>query len=85
MSWEASLFEAEVNRAVLRGEADIAVHSLKDIPAQLSEGLVIAMVTERLDPRDAVVSKVGFGIRELPAGSRVGTSSLRRRGGSRWP
>ena len=74
------LFEAEVNLAVLRGEADIAVHSLKDIPAQISDGLELAMVTERQDPRDAVISIEGYSLDTLPRRARIGTSSLRRRG-----
>ncbi|MGC8596677.1 MAG: hydroxymethylbilane synthase [Thermocladium sp.] len=74
------LFEAEVNLAVLRGEADIAVHSLKDIPAQISDGLELAMVTERQDPRDAIISIKGYSLDTLPSKARIGTSSLRRRG-----
>lgn len=74
------IFEKEVNLAVLRGEADIAVHSLKDMPAQISSGLTLAMTPPRDDPRDALVSVRYSGLDSLPQGSVVGTSSLRRRG-----
>jgi hydroxymethylbilane synthase len=69
------LFTKEIEEALLDGRADLAVHSLKDLPTELPEGLVLAAVPEREDPRDAVVGKR---IDELPKGARVGTSSLRR-------
>ncbi len=69
------LFTKEIEEALLDGRADLAVHSLKDLPTELPEGLVLAAVPEREDPRDAVVGKR---IDELPPGARVGTSSLRR-------
>jgi hydroxymethylbilane synthase len=69
------LFTKEIEEALLDGRADLAVHSLKDLPTELPEGLVLAAVPEREDPRDAVVGKR---IDELPQGARVGTSSLRR-------
>ncbi|HXB70831.1 MAG TPA: hydroxymethylbilane synthase [Candidatus Acidoferrales bacterium] len=69
------LFTKEIEEALLDGRADLAVHSLKDLPTALPEGLVLAAVPEREDPRDAVVGKP---LAELPAGARVGTSSLRR-------
>src|SRR5580700_11215500 len=69
------LFTKEIEEALLDGRADLAVHSLKDLPTELPEGLVLAAVPEREDPRDAVVGKR---IDELPHGARVGTSSLRR-------
>lgn len=69
------LFTKEIEEALLDGRADLAVHSLKDLPTELPEGLVIAAVPEREDPRDAVVGKR---LDELPRGARVGTSSLRR-------
>jgi len=78
------LFIKEIEEALLRGEVDVAVHSMKDIPTDLPEGLHIAAVCEREDPRDAFVSRIhdsGFRIhsfRELPHGATVGTSSLRR-------
>ena len=56
----------------------MAVHSLKDVPAELRAGLAIVAVPTRADPRDAIVSRSGVGLDALPAGSRVGTSSLRR-------
>jgi hydroxymethylbilane synthase len=72
------LFVKELEQALLRGEADIAVHSMKDVPAQLPDGLVLDTVLEAEDPRDAFVSNRYGTLEELPAGARVGTSSLRR-------
>jgi hydroxymethylbilane synthase len=69
------LFTKEIEEALLDGRADLAVHSLKDLPTELPEGLVLAAVPEREDPRDAVV---GRKLADLPPGARVGTSSLRR-------
>jgi hydroxymethylbilane synthase len=69
------LFTKEIEEALLDGRADLAVHSLKDLPTELPEGLVLAAVPEREDPRDAVVGK---SLADLPAGAKVGTSSLRR-------
>lgn len=69
------LFTKEIEEALLDGRADLAVHSLKDLPTELPEGLVLAAVPEREDPRDAVVGKR---LSDLPSGARVGTSSLRR-------
>ena len=69
------LFTKEIEEALLDGRADLAVHSLKDLPTELPAGLVLAAVPEREDPRDAVV---GRPLADLPAGARVGTSSLRR-------
>jgi hydroxymethylbilane synthase len=63
---------------MLEGTADIAVHSMKDVPAELPEGLEIRVILEREDPRDAFVSNSFTGIDALPQGARVGTSSLRR-------
>ncbi len=74
------IFEREVNQAVLRGEADVAVHSLKDMPAQISSDLILAMTPPRDDPRDALVSVKQYTVDTLPPNSTVGTSSLRRRG-----
>lgn len=73
------LFVKEIEEALLRGEADLAVHSIKDVPTDLPEGLVLSAIPPREDPRDALVSRGGQGLRELPEGARVGTSSLRRR------
>jgi len=72
------LFVKEIEEALLRGEIDIAVHSMKDVPTEIPEGLVIAAITAREDPRDAVVSREGKSLFDQPPGTRVGTSSLRR-------
>ena len=69
------LFTKEIEEALLDGRADLAVHSLKDLPTELPEGLVLAAVPEREDARDAVVGRT---LADLPPGARVGTSSLRR-------
>jgi hydroxymethylbilane synthase len=69
------LFTKEIEEALLDGRADLAVHSLKDLPTELPEGLVLAAVPEREDPRDAVIGKR---LDDLAQGARVGTSSLRR-------
>src|SRR5450432_4283440 len=69
------LFTKEIEEALLDGRADLAVHSLKDLPTELPEGLTLAAVPEREDARDAVVGKP---LADLPPGARVGTSSLRR-------
>ncbi len=69
------LFTKEIEEALLNGTIDLAVHSLKDLPTELPEGLTIAAVPLRADPRDAIV---GRRLQELPPGSLVGTSSLRR-------
>jgi hydroxymethylbilane synthase len=72
------LFVKELESALEEGRADIAVHSLKDVPMELPEGFALACVMEREDPRDAFVSSRFAGLDELPQGARVGTSSLRR-------
>jgi hydroxymethylbilane synthase len=73
---DKSRWVAELERALLDGEIDVAVHSAKDVPGELADGLVIAAVPERADARDALV---GFdSLAGVPAGARVGTSSLRR-------
>jgi hydroxymethylbilane synthase len=72
------LFVKELEEALARGAADVAVHSMKDVPMDLLAGHVIAAVIERADPRDAFVSNRYADIAQLPAGARVGTSSLRR-------
>jgi hydroxymethylbilane synthase len=69
------LFTKEIEEALLAGEIDLAVHSLKDMPTDLPAGLTLAAVPEREDPRDALI---GRALAELPAGARVGTGSLRR-------
>ena len=70
-------FVAEIERALLRGQIDSAVHSMKDLPAEMTEGLCIAAIPEREDPSDALISR-GPGLRDLPKGARIGTSSPRR-------
>jgi hydroxymethylbilane synthase len=73
------LFLKELEEAMLRGEAQIAVHSLKDVPTVMPEGLLLAAITEREDCRDALLSEKYVNIDALPKGAVVGTSSLRRR------
>lgn len=72
------LFVSELENALLDGRADIAVHSLKDLPVGLAEGLEVMCIPEREDPRDVLVTMDGATLFDLEAGSRVGTSSLRR-------
>jgi len=72
------LFTKELEMALLDGRADLAVHSLKDVPMQLPEGFALAAILPREDPRDALVSPAYSSFEELPAGARIGTSSLRR-------
>lgn len=72
------LFTKELEDALLDGRADIAIHSLKDMPTEQPDGLIIGCVPERVDPRDAVVTADGRPFAELPAGAIIGTSSLRR-------
>jgi len=73
------LFVKEIEEALLEGRADIAIHSLKDVPPALLPSLSIDCIPEREDPRDVLVSRSGKTLAELPAGSRVATGSLRRR------
>jgi len=78
---DKGLFTKELEDSILKGETSFAVHSLKDLPTNLPKGLVVAAVTERIDPSDSVVMKKGLhykSLKELPKGSVVGTSSLRR-------
>ncbi|GAB4256472.1 MAG: hydroxymethylbilane synthase [Deferrisomatales bacterium] len=72
------LFVKEIEDALLDGRADLAVHSMKDVPTELPPGLHLPVICERDDPRDAWFSRSGAGLEEIPAGARVGTSSLRR-------
>lgn len=72
------LFVRELEELMREGRADMAVHSLKDMPAELPEDFTLAAVTDREDPRDAFVSLRYPGVEALPAGAKVGTSSLRR-------
>jgi hydroxymethylbilane synthase len=73
---DKSRWVSELERALLAGEVDLAVHSAKDVPAELPDGLSLVAIPEREDPRDAICGAPS--LRALPAGARVGTSSLRR-------
>ncbi len=73
------LFVKEIEDALLDGRADLAVHSMKDVPVELPPGLEIAVVPEREDYRDVLIARNGGALDSLPTGARVGTSSLRRR------
>lgn len=75
---QVGVFVTALRDALLRGEVDVAVHSLKDLPTAPHEGLVVAAVPPREDPRDALVARNGLTLGELPVGSRVGTGSPRR-------
>ena len=72
------IFVSEIERQLLRGELDMAVHSLKDMPTKLPEGLVLGAVSRRKDPRDVLVNRWQCPMAELPEGARIGTSSPRR-------
>ncbi|MBI5016452.1 MAG: hydroxymethylbilane synthase [Deltaproteobacteria bacterium] len=72
------LFVKEIEDALLDGRADLAVHSMKDVPTELPPGLHLAVICEREDPRDAWFSRTGVAFRQVHTGARVGTSSLRR-------
>ena len=73
------LFIKEIEEALLDGRADFAVHSIKDVPAELAPGLRLASIPPREDPRDVLVVRGGGGLAALPVRARVGTSSLRRK------
>ncbi|NHC04347.1 hydroxymethylbilane synthase [Acinetobacter sp. 187] len=73
------LFVKELEAALLDGRADLAVHSMKDVPMQLPEGLELAVICEREDPFDAFVSNTYARFEDLPQGAKLGTSSLRRK------
>jgi hydroxymethylbilane synthase len=72
------LFTKEIEEALLDGRIDCAIHSLKDMPAELPPGLILAATPEREDPRDAFISHICDRLEDLPAGARLGTASLRR-------
>lgn len=75
---DKGLFTKELEQAMLRGEIDLAVHSMKDLPTKLPAGLFVAAVCPREYPGDALVSRRGLALQQLPPGARIGTSSLRR-------
>ena len=72
------VFTRELEEALLRGEIDLAVHSAKDMPMEFPKGLTLGAVLKREDPRDVLVTTTGILAKDLPAGSVIGTSSLRR-------
>lgn len=72
------LFVKEIEKALLEGQIDLAVHSMKDMPSEMPEGLIIGMIPFREDPRDCLLSREGYTLQTLPKGAIVGTSSLRR-------
>lgn len=72
------LFVKELEKALLNGDADIAVHSMKDVPMDLAKGLTLAAICEREDARDVLISKSGKNLKQLLTGSSIGSSSLRR-------
>ncbi len=73
------VFIKEIEQALLENEIDLAVHSMKDVPTELPEGLIIAAIPERADARDAFVSRTETGLMDLPSESRIGTGSQRRK------
>ncbi|MBI2567294.1 MAG: hydroxymethylbilane synthase [Candidatus Schekmanbacteria bacterium] len=75
---DRGVFVREIEHALLRSEVDLAVHSMKDLPTSIPAGLTIAAYCARHDVQDCLVSRTGARLRDLPAGGRVGTSSLRR-------
>ncbi len=76
---EVGIFTKTLERALEQGRIDLAVHSLKDVPAQIMDGSGIVAVSEREDPRDVIFVRAGRGFEDLPEGARVATGSLRRR------
>lgn len=76
---DKGLFTKELEVAMLEKEIDMAVHSMKDLPTNLPEGLKIGAICERVEPCDVIISNKGYTLATLPQGAKVGTSSLRRR------
>ncbi len=72
------LFVKEIEEALIERKIDLAVHSIKDVPIDLPHGLHISVITKREDPRDVLISKGMISLKDLPTGSKIGTSSLRR-------
>lgn len=73
------LFIKEIEVALLKGEIDLAIHSVKDLPVQITSGLVFAAYLKREDPRDVIIAKEDLSLEALPSGALIGTSSLRRK------
>ncbi len=73
------IFVRQIEYALLREEIDMAVHSMKDLPTTLPDGLTVGAITERFDPSDALISNKGYNFSTLPLGAKIGTSSVRRR------
>ncbi|MFQ6112936.1 MAG: hydroxymethylbilane synthase [bacterium] len=73
------VFVKEIEDRLLDGHIDLAVHSMKDLPTEFPEGLILGAITERLDPRDVFITRLKKNLEELPEGSKIGTSSLRRK------
>ncbi len=73
------VFVKEIEDALLQDEIDLAVHSMKDLPTELADGLIVAAVPEREDARDVLVSRSGLSLKDLPHKAKVGTGSLRRK------
>jgi hydroxymethylbilane synthase len=80
---EDDFFTRDIDAALLRGEIDLAIHSVKDLPSQIPEGLSVAAVTPALAPWECLVAREGRALAELPRGAKIGTSSERRRQGLR--
>src|SRR3712207_7978136 len=74
-----TLFRSQLDEALLGGEIDLAIHSLKDVPTELPAGITLAGITDRHDPSDVLVSDERYDVDGLPEGALVATSSLRRR------
>lgn len=77
-SWGLGIFVKDIERRLLDGRIDIAIHSLKDVPAEETSGLLIAAIPTREDPQEVFVGRAPLHLEELPSGARIGTSSLRR-------
>ncbi|MFQ5708589.1 MAG: hydroxymethylbilane synthase [bacterium] len=73
------VFVKEIEEKLLAGEIDLAVHSMKDLPTEFPQGLVIGAIPERVDPRDVLVTRLNQNLEDLPEGAKIGTSSLRRK------
>ena len=76
--WGQGVFVKELEAALLEGSVDLAVHSLKDVPPEMPAGLALVAIPKRADPGDVLVTREGTRLADLPAGARVGTSSVRR-------